>query len=445
MDAGSDHTVQGKYGTIRVKGETPVNEHPSPLWRYIRLSDYSSPVQPTQETVRKNVRGLWKRLLGTSEPEEQIVVHKDLRLVPQSLLDRAVSAPDWNDAVLSLDDALKKWLDNDPSEPSIQVVVGAPYSHVSHIITRWADARQWRLIEMPVPEQILEGDDGWLSHQLERGDETPVVLPRLERCYLRRHDGLEMIHLLFDRLWSSRRRCLIGCNSWAWAYLSKALHIDSPLPPPLTLEAFDHEHLQRWFQTLAVPSSEDRVFAFRQVNNNKFVLTPTGIEKQHGSEEQSKGTGNDKEDLSFEVTDFLQYVAAYSRGIPGVALEVWRHSLRFVPEEEVREKAKEMGHSDNVDILWVRPWNQISLPTLPGVVELPQLFGLHTLLLHDGLPESLLPELLPFSSRELLGELHRLRMTGVLEREQGIWRVTPLGYPAVRRLIEVEGYLVDAL
>ena len=73
------------------------------------------------------------------------------------------------------------------------------------------------------------------------------------------------------------------------------------------------------------------------------------------------------------------------------------------------------------------------------------MFVLHTLLLHDGLPGQLLSQVLPFPESQTQGSLQSLRVAGVVARDQDRWRVTAAGYPAVRRFLQSEGYLVDAL
>ena len=70
---------------------------------------------------------------------------------------------------------------------------------------------------------------------------------------------------------------------------------------------------------------------------------------------------------------------------------------------------------------------------------------LHTLLIHGGLWSRILPELLPLSPMEILEHLYLLEASGLVESDQRFWRVTPAGYPAVRQVLQSEGYLTDAI
>ena len=92
------------------------------------------------------------------------------------------------------------------------------------------------------------------------------------------------------------------------------------------------------------------------------------------------------------------------------------------------------------------PWSQINLPGFPFQrVSLGLLMVLHTLLIHGGLCSRILPELLPLSPMEILENLYLLQASGLVESDQGFWRVTPVGYPPVRQMLQSEGYLTDAI
>jgi hypothetical protein len=317
--------------------------------------------------------------------------------------------------------------------------VGPPYHGTSEILTAWAQARGWRLVSAPSPEMILTGGQDWLT-QFEEDDE-PLVLPHLDHCYLRHYDGLTLLRRLLDHIISQSRRWLVGCDSWAWAYLSKALKVHTVFPTPFILEAFDHERLKIWFQQLAAESGEE-TFVFRQLDSGKYVLPPATGDEASG--DRSQGSG-------IETSDFLKNVAAYSRGIPGIAWALWRRSFGFVNamEEDGEENDKEAqaaGGGSAVYPILVKPWSQLNLPGFPSQgASLGLLMVLHALLIHGGLWSRILPELLPLSPMEIFEYLHLLEASGLVESGQGFWRVTPAGYPSVRLMLQSEGYLTDAI
>ncbi len=95
------------------------------------------------------------------------------------------------------------------------------------------------------------------------------------------------------------------------------------------------------------------------------------------------------------------------------------------------------------DTLWLA--ETLDEATLPGEVGEELVLLLHALLLHGGLDEVLLPEVLPFSHARALSGLRQLERRGVVSCADGRWRVAPLGCMSVRRLLEERTYLVDAL
>jgi hypothetical protein len=127
-----------------------------------------------------------------------------------------------------------------------------------------------------------------------------------------------------------------------------------------------------------------------------------------------------------------------------VAWAIWRQCLHIGTDEDAEEAAQEAAARDRGRTLWIRPWQEVLLPELPRGTDTAELLLLHTLLLHDGLPADLLDALLPFSSGDIRQRLYRLRSGGLVKEEEGLWRVTLLGYPAVRTALSDEDNLVDA-
>jgi hypothetical protein len=215
---------------------TPLEKQHTPhLWRFIRLDEYKKPAEPTRETVRKGISGFWARFRRSQPSDKSVIEQENLHKVPDSLLDQAVARPDWHLLARAVSEALKDWLAVDKPDFWMQIVVAAPYSGVHEALTHWGAAEQWQVLESPRPEEVLEGRDDWLASLGEKKD-APVVISRLERCYLRHYNGLSLVNRILDSLSSTRRRCLIGCDSWAWALLCKAFQVDHTLPHPLSEE-----------------------------------------------------------------------------------------------------------------------------------------------------------------------------------------------------------------
>jgi hypothetical protein len=374
-----------------------------PLWEYVPLARLSKPAPPAREALRKGLLGFWDKLKPSSPPAEKVVEEKSLQPLPKELMDKISPPPDWHDLVPALGEALKDWIGAE--NPGVAAVIGPPYGAVSEVARLFAESRRWPIFEAPEAEEILEGER-WLE-RLDEREEDGLVMPNLERCYLRHHRGLHLLRKLLDRLLTSKAHILVGCDSWAWAYLCKTLGIDHHLSSPLTLQALDGNSLEKWFCDLIRRTGKIPPHC-RATDNGKTVLSV------------QSDLVSDKDRKPAERTDFLEDVAAYSLGIPGIAWSLWRHSLRLAACDEVEEKARDAAAADGDRTVWVRPWAQIQLPALPVPAEQDQLFVLHAVLLHGGLSLPLLSQMLPFPRHVLIEVTQRLQKNALIENRQGI-------------------------
>jgi len=399
-------------------------------WRFVNLNQFRVPPEPAGQAMRKGFLGIWDRLKRRRASDRPPTIEIDLEYMPGDLLAEAAPAPDWQDGVPALHEALQDWWQERSGK--FQVLLGGPYSGTSEIASHWAIAFNCPILPDPPLEEIKSGGHKWLE-QLDQDPDRVWVIPRLERFYLRHSQGLAMLRVLLDKISSFPTRFLLACDSWAWAYLSKALRIEALFPTPLVLGAFDQEGLDQWFRVLAIRTTE-KEFVFRQADNGNLVVRHVEVVQEEGGKQE-------------RITDFLQRLASFSRGNPGVAYAIWRYSLRLAQKKEVQEKNQEAAVNDGLHrTVWVEPWSQLNLPSLPALDRRDRaLFVLHTLLLHDGLPGQVLAQILPFPESQTQGSLQSLRVAGVVTCDQDRWRVAAAAYPGVREFLRYEGYLVDDL
>ncbi len=417
-----------------------VPEAEEPLWRFIPLDRYARPEDPT-EAVRRGLAGLWSKWKRSVSRGEESAAEREVESVPSSVLDLAAPAPDWTDAVPALDAALGPWVDGTGPDGPVRILVGFPHSGTEGILRCWAASRGLPVVEAPEPEEILERGVRWAT-EWGAGD-APVVLPRLERFYFRHHDGLDLMYHLLEAFASGRRRWVVACDSWAWAYLSKALQIQRVLPKPLALEAFGPDRLDRWFRTGASKDGKCH-WTFRDLRSGRRVLSAAGdTEENDARGKGGSGEGTGRTSQSVETDSFLKHLSAWSHGIPGVAQAFWRHNLRWAVNEEATDEARKESLADGGRTLWVTSWSKVRSPRPPDPGSQNHLLLLHALLLHGGLREDLAARLLPLSAPEVSRGLHELHALGLIEDARGAWRVTALGYPAVRGFIQRKGYLLD--
>lgn len=397
-------------------------------WRLIPLCDFQAPAAPTSEAVRNWLLSIWYRLhpspvTSTSGFDK---AEGELRAAPKKLLQQAAPDPRWSDGAAALfENELAQWLNTDELD-SPRVVVYTPFSGLDCMVYSWATQRGFTTVAAPTIEDILSGGQNWLLDCQAQGNKR-WLLPKLEHWYLRQENGLNLLRRWLDWLNSSPVKGLIVCNSWSWYYLNHVLHIGAFLPEPLTLSPVDAVDLACWFQMLPAQSPGEN-FVFRLTNSGKNVCAI--LEQKESDKPTVKST-------------FLEDVAARSRGNPGIAWHIWRHSMRIAVKEDVNEKAHAEAATDPGKTIWIRPWDKLGLPRVPAGAEASTAFLLHTLLLHGSATARTLHKLLPLPPAEIVRILQHLRDAGIVEGTGEQWSIAPLGYPAVRSFLAEEGYLID--
>jgi hypothetical protein len=411
-------------------------EQYKPLWEYIPVDQYKSPSAPAREVVRNGIVSFWERLHPASGL--RTMSSQMLRSIPFYLLDRAAPIPDSACMVVALQMALRGWQNGREPEQNVQVVVGAPGSGLEQTVTELAKQQGWQLMGPPEPEQILAGGHAWLDKAKDNGL-VPLVIPRLGKCFLRHQEGLILMSRLLDWLQTTKRRCLIACDSWAWTYLMKSLQIDVMLPKPLALAPFDGARLQFWLPALSQQIHKGR-FIFRDTENGRRIFPMFDLYDAalNGGSAQKERYGD-----WVGVSYLLRQLAAHSRGLPGVVWELWRRCLQIGTDVNLDKLVQEQAATDKRYTFWVRPWAHLKLPQVPGEVGTDESLVLHAILLHGGASAPLLGSLLPLSDNEVRRILHACWEWGLVEKKCSQWHVTLLAYPNVRNFLAMEGYLVD--
>ncbi len=392
----------------------------APAWQFAPAGDFKPPAPPVGYAAQSGLAALWRRLRSqAAKPEAPLKADSDLQTLPEAQARYITPLPRWDEAAAALETELSAWLEADRPDRPVVFLIGPPHGGQTEIVQAAAEAWQWRMLDRPTPDQILAGDESWLAQSA--GADRPWVLAGLERCYLRHETGLATIRDLLDRMSSGQMgRGLVACDSWAWAFLRKIWRGRAIIT--LSQQPFDGARLTTCLQNLA----RGRQRLYRQSNNGHYILPPA-----------------DPDAEAIKTSDFLQHLAAFSRGNLGVALAFWRACLRTTPDDGIAEEVEAESESSRQATIWVTPWSQIHQPPVPSSADGDQAFILHALLLHNGLPAALLPRLLPIAPSRVNGLLLQLADAGLVEQVGDVWQVAPLGYPAVRQFLLDDGYLTD--
>lgn len=394
-------------------------------WGYVALCEYTVPSAPLTEAAHKGLKRLWRRLWprGADASDGPSAVGQKSSV---EFFDGLFAQPDWEAAAPQLIALADEKLSGGQTT---QVFVGGPHRCTSEMLRHLARARRWPVIESPTPKEILE--QRFDPPNIKTG--SVVVIPQLAHWFLRHDDGLDVIRNLIDRLQSTRQPVLLGCHSWAWSYLDKAIQISTALPEPRVLAPLDAAALQQWLQEMAVGAGTGKT-VFREASSGKIVLA------LGGSTLNVAPTPADGDRSSL-----LTHIAAHGRGLPEITWSMWREAILRFDQKMMTEDALKMVSDKDERTVWVPSWGQLKLPDIQQKPGHLQLFLMHSLLLHAGLPEEVLPRLLPFPRAEILRGLRDLHARGVVEPDEDRWRVSPAAYPSVRSVLNDECYLVDNL
>lgn len=409
------------------------------LWRLVPVNEIDIPTEPPSEAVRLSLRAWWKRVRGkTSDSTWRVTDLPELEVAPEEVLDRLLPGCEQNIGGI-LAETLDAQFDKEQANRCL-VLIAPPYSQIQTAVTAWAEQNDALVLAPPAGEQILDGSADRSASWPESADEL-LVIAGLERFFLRHHRGLSYVRSIVDRIWRTRQRGVIVCNSWAWAFLQHVCSVDLIHPSPLTLAPFHADSLDQWFAQ-SVRDAYPHMVSFRRADNGKKALRIA------------------EEDASSYSAEYLTHLAAYSRGNPVVARAIWRQSLQ-VPtksafgtaanapnkdaENNVKDEARARAAADQGQIVWVKPWSKVPLPSLPAGLADVDDFVLYALLIHSGVARPILEQLLSGVTYDIPRSLRQLQTAGIIDSDHGVWRVTPDAYPAVRERLSQAGFSVDIL
>jgi len=414
------------------------------FWEFVKPGKFELPAEPASKRAASFFEKLFSGVSDDAGEGGIEAVQSELKNAPRSLIDWLAPYPCWKEATAAIKEALLPWLEDETFEGYSRVLV-APYgSGLGEMLQILADENKWTVLAAPDYSVLRTRNFSWLDALPAKSDK-PLIIPRLEAFFLRHYNGLEHLRRLVSKLFHSRQRCIIGCNSWLWHFLDSAMHMRESFNKCYYLQSLSAQDLQSLFCSLETRKSY-RPTVFRQADNGSFILPP-------------EMTGKGRLDAAVIKADssadafpsaFLKKLAVESRGIPLVAWSIWRNSLRLAPDEDVAELAREVADKDaatsaTAKTIWVKAFEDVELPTIPGDTGQTGAFLLLYLLQHDGLKTDAIFDLLSLEKSRLIGLLNRLHKAGIVVNENDVWRASWQGYPAIRRFLAEQDHLQDAM
>ena len=376
------------------------------LWEFIPARDFEVPHRPETVPGGGLAARLWHWIRhGAASDRSEAESGQSEDELPDADAAELTPAADWSAAARELARRLKASAE---TRFPIQPLIGPPGSGVSQILRHFAEDLRAPLLKAPATDVLLSGN----SSIVDIPDGDLVLIPNLEHWYVRHEEGLHVMRELLRWLAETDRRVLVGCESWAWAYLQTAVGVEDILGDPWTLAPFGASRLCAWLGE-ALP---ERARTISHGKNGPSLLT---------EDSNSNGGRN---------STWIHRLAEESRGNPGVAAALWRSSLRR--RQDARSEDGDPAAEVFVDGLHITP--------LPQQTDRFHFIVLHAVLLHGELRLPTLRAVLGRGNEDLPRRVSQLVRTGVLAHDEDRVRVNLAAYPAVRSALKNEGFLVDA-
>ncbi len=353
------------------------------------------------ESIRNFSWKIWKRFGG--KDEDPFISEDSLKWASDKHSAGIESPPACGPIMEEMQATFAEWIcDPNPSR-WLQLVV-LPPADTNDLLRTWAIEHDHRIIDPPPRESLL--DHSKVASVPLDCENTLVVIPQLERWFLRHQDGMMHVRRLLLQASKTKRHLIIGCNSWAWQFLNKAVSAGRLLPLGLTFNAFDADRLRNWLMPLS-QSDNASEYVFRQSKNGLIA-----------------------------DSDYFAKLAARSLGIPWIAWHLWHRAIRVRPSDQ------NIGHPKFPDeqTRWVSELEDLSLPIEDVDAAL---LTLQALLIHGGLTEEELDLATP--SVDASNVLPSLVEADFVAHQNDGFQCKPDAYPAIRSRLVSAGFPEDKL
>lgn len=356
---------------------------------------------PADESLRRIGWRVWRYF--EKEEKDPFIAAKSLKWAHRKKLDSIAAPPACAPITAEMQQTFAEWSEEEEPQRWLHLVI-LPPSDRNNVMQTWASQHGHEILKPPSRESLLDPEADIVFP--DWNERSLIVIPRLERWFLRHRNGLSHVRRLLNYLAIHRRRCVIGCNSWAWQFLAKSIHAGRLLPSGLVPNAFDADRLQTWLMELAAEEGHaDHVFRLAE-----------------------KGSVVD--------SNYFAKLAARSLGIPWVAWQLWRRALRLGPSGSQRSQQK----FPDERTIWV---SDVEVFHVPRDETSPALFALHALLIHDRLTASELDTVVPaVNASQILPSLVEAEL---VELHNGEYSSIPAAYPTIRSRLVDAGFPKDRL
>jgi len=285
----------------------------------VPLGEFAWPQGETQQTLQYIFGTLTKKIPWFDTAQN--VNQDDLHSIRDQGMIAAAHARLQNILFQCLDTRFLEWA-KDPDAATRQHAFVYPPMQTP-LLRDWADARGLAIIT---------------SFEGLRDDDTAdaVVFIVTEQPLLRDNNSIESIRALIRSIAGTQRKVILGCNSWAWRYLTAVSAIDMSVPSRFTTPAFDSDAMAA-------------------------LLAPVISENYDLSNVCSESSGDpvfERDDKGALKNQYFSKLAKRSLGLPWNAIEMVFDDAQSADDGDDDENAADHDHTR----MWLRLSGSPALP-----------------------------------------------------------------------------------
>lgn len=282
------------------------------------------------------------------------------------------------------------------------------------------------------------------GEEIEKPPIHVIVIPALDRYFLRCIDGLEAIETIRqiivdhpDYFW------LVGCNSWAWSYLDKVCYISAYLDSCWRLSTLDALDFKAWLQPLQAVAelppfeNEETRSPSEQPPATPGSTLPAHAARQAPDKKQAK---TEPDWVSSDEQKYFSSIEKASNGVAAVAAALWQASLRYELVDPSTDRPAQVDQDD--DPLGKVQRGKIKVPDVPSLT-VDDRYLLYAVLLHGSLSRQHLALSLAEPQGMVRAQLQSLSRQDLLLRKNRGWVINPAYYPSLSKELKRNNFLVD--
>ena len=313
-----------------------------------------------------------------------------------------------------VEQALSDWPALDPRSLRMLRWSGIPTNPEAFVAGLRKDIREQLKGETEAPENVplrFSADGVQLDAELRR--QAAIVLPELTQCFVRCIEGLEgVLYLRKEILKDCDRFWIVGCNHWAWEYLSYVCQMNAYFDRTVALPALTGDDMFEWLAPVCQ----------QLVELLPGVSVPCAAAKR----------------------DSFNGLGRVASGLSAVAAQMWLGSLRLSESTEFNQTQSQGSISTEGQ----EGARQRLMFSRAGPMKLSSLDAgdrhlLYSLLLHNGLQFRHLALSLGDEESWVQARVKGLQRQGLVVRRGRNLYVQPEFYPGLRSNLSGNNFLVS--